>query len=116
MNRRRKSQRLMSLSQRNRKRNYMENNNQQQIQLKATDEILQGKYSNAMQIAHNKEEFIMDFILVHPPVGQLQDRVITSPAHAKRILKALAENITRYENQFGVIVEAGVIPTQKFGF
>jgi hypothetical protein len=44
--------------------------------------------------------------------------VIVNPAHAKRIWRALGENISRYEAQFGTIKEApaGSEPTPKVGF
>lgn len=61
----------------------------QQIQIKAQDEDLKGKYSNLMQITHTQEEFVLDFFLVIPPQGTLASRVILSPGHLKRMIKAL---------------------------
>jgi hypothetical protein len=72
-----------------------------QINIKATDEELRGHYANAMQVAHTKEEVILDFLTIVPPHGQLVSRVITSPAHAKRIVTALSENIKTYEKNYG---------------
>lgn len=76
-----------------------------------------GVYSNLMMISHRKEEFVMDFLFLQPqraPHGQavatLRSRVITSPEHAKRILRALQENLRRYEESFGIIEEATDIP------
>ena len=76
-----------------------------------------GVYSNLMMISHRKEEFILDFLFVQPqrsPQGQsvasLRSRVITSPEHMKRIVKAMQENIRRYEAAFGVIEEATDLP------
>ncbi len=89
--------------------------NSQQIQIKASDEQLAGSYANMMQVIHTKEEFVMDFVSLVPPQGVLASRVIISPAHAKRIAHALAENVKRYEEQFGVI-EAGTNLQQNFGF
>jgi len=83
-------------------------NQGQQINIKATDEVLAGKYANMMQVAHNKEEFILDFMNVVPPQGSLNARIMTSPGHAKRIVKTLQENIKRYEESFGVIEESEV--------
>jgi hypothetical protein len=40
----------------------------------------------------------------------LRSRVITSPEHAKRILRALQENLRRYEESFGTIEEATDMP------
>ena len=76
-----------------------------------------GVYSNLLMITHRKEEFVLDFLFVQPqrsPQGQsianLRSRVITSPEHAKRILRALQENLRRYEESFGIIEEATDMP------
>jgi hypothetical protein len=70
-------------------------------------------------IHHNAEEFTLNFIYVFPnaPQGKLMSSVIVSPGHAKRLLRALAENISRYESQFGGIPEtSGGAPEPKVGF
>jgi len=87
----------------------------QNIQIKANDESLHGRYSNMMQVSHNKEEFILDFMNVLPPAGILAARIITSPGHAKRIARALAQNIEQYEKSHGKIVESEN-PTPQIGF
>jgi hypothetical protein len=86
----------------------MENQPQQpnQINIKIIDEILEGRYANMMQVMHTKEEFILDFANVVPPQGIMTARVITSPGHMKRIVKALQDNLARYEESFGSIDEA----------
>jgi hypothetical protein len=84
----------------------MEPNQPNQINIKITDEILEGRYANMMQVMHTKEEFILDFANVIPPQGIMTARVITSPGHMKRIIKALQENLERYEKSFGEIKEA----------
>lgn len=73
----------------------------QQINIKATDEKLKGDYSNVMQILHTKEEFVMDFLNVFPPTGTLNSRIIVSPGHFKRMVKAMDENLKKYEASFG---------------
>lgn len=62
---------------------------EQQIKIKAKDDDLKGSYSNVMQILHTKEEFILDFFFTAPPEGILVSRVIISPRHIKRMMKAL---------------------------
>ncbi len=62
-----------------------------------------GVYSNNMVVTHTKEEFILDFLMVAPPAGAVTARVIVSPGHMKRILKALQDNISKYEKSFGMI-------------
>lgn len=90
---------------------------EQQIAVQIDPHKGDGVYSNLMMISHRKEEFIMDFMFLQPQravqggsVATLRSRVITSPEHAKRILRALQENLARYENMYGVIQEATDIP------
>jgi len=67
--------------------------------------IAGGVYSNLAIISHSHSEFILDFAAVLPglPGPKVQSRVMMSPEHAKRLLNALAENISKYESQFGKI-------------
>lgn len=90
------------------------NQQPQQVQIKASDEKLKGEYSNVMQILHTKEEFVLDFLNVFPPTGTLNSRVILSPGHFKRMVKAMTENLEKYENSFGKI-EASQEP-EAIGF
>ncbi|TBH17473.1 DUF3467 domain-containing protein [Thermus thermamylovorans] len=65
-----------------------------------------GRYTNLALIAHTKNEFILDFALLQPQGGAMVvSRVITSPQHAKALLRSLAENVARYEEAFGPIPE-----------
>lgn len=92
---------------------------QKQLQIKAKDEDLKGNYSNLMQIVHTKEEFILDFFLASPPQGVLASRIVMSPGHVKRMIKALEENIKKYQEKFGEIKEAEmpeVSSEDKIGF
>jgi len=79
------------------------------------DQTLKGVYANMMQVAHNREEFVLDFMNVLPPTGSVTARVVVSPGHLKRIVKALTENLKRYEDSFGQIREADA-PASAFGF
>jgi hypothetical protein len=91
----------------------------QQVQIKADEKELLGQYSNLALIHHTAEEFTMNFIYIFPNVaqGKLVSSLILSPVHAKRLLRALAENINRYEAQFGSILEAlEPVPTPTVGF
>lgn len=82
------------------------------IQVKANDDALRGRYASHMQVMHTREEFILDFMMMVPPLAQLQSRIIVSPAHCKRILGALSDNVAKYEKLFGKIV-AGVGATEQ---
>jgi hypothetical protein len=74
-----------------------------QIQIKANEELSQGRYSNSMFIAHGPEEFIIDWLLNSPTGAHLVSRIIVTPGHVKRIISALKDNLKRYEEQFGEI-------------
>jgi len=76
------------------------------LNVKISDEELKGRYSNLLRITHTREEFILDFINLVPPQGIVTARIVTSPGHLKRILRALAVNLERYESAFGEIPEA----------
>lgn len=90
-------------------------NKKEKLKIKAKDEVLQGKYSNLMQITHSKDEFVLDFFLASPPQGILTSRVIMSPSHAKRMAQALQENIAKYERNFQKI-KMPESPKKKLGF
>jgi len=93
---------------------------QGQVQIKADEKELQGQYSNLVMLHHNLEEFTLNFIYIFPngAQGKLLSSMIVSPGHAKRIWRALGENLARYEAQFGPIKEApeGSGPTPNVGF
>ena len=80
-----------------------QNNEQQQINIELSEEMAQGVYSNLVAINHSPTEFVLDFIQMMPgvPKAKVQSRVILTPEHAKRLLKALGENVARYEQNFG---------------
>ena len=90
---------------------------QQQIKIKIDDAVLKGAYTNAMAVSHSKEEFVLDFMNIYPwqRAGVVSARVITSAGHMKRIVKALTENLKKYEDKFGKIEEAKA-PGEDIGF
>ena len=67
------------------------------INVKIGDAELKGAYSNLLRITHTREEFILDFINVVPPQGIVRARIVTSPGHLKRIIRALGTNLPRIE-------------------
>ncbi len=89
--------------------------NKPKVTIKAPDDTLQGRYANAVQVAHTREEFVLDFLNLFPPQGVLNARIILSPGHLKRMTMALKENLKKYEEKFGEIKEAKV-PQSDFGF
>jgi Protein of unknown function (DUF3467) len=86
----------------------------QQAQIKADEKELLGQYSNLVVVHHNAEEFTLNFIYMYPtaPQGKLVSSMILNPTHAKRLLRALQENVARYEAQFGKLPE-GSDPSQE---
>ncbi len=74
-----------------------------QINIELPEDKAQGVYSNLVAINHSPTEFVVDFIQMMPgvPKAKVQSRVILTPEHAKRLLQALGENVTRYEQNFG---------------
>lgn len=92
---------------------------QQQVQIKADEKELLGQYSNLAVVHHNAEEFTLNFIYLFPtvPQGKLVSSLILNPRHAKRLLRALQENMARYEAQFGALPEdPGTGPAPNVGF
>jgi hypothetical protein len=81
--------------------------NPNQLNIELNETVAEGIYSNLVMISHSPEEFILDFIRVMPgvPQARVKSRIIVTPQHAKRLLGALSENIDRYENSYGEIVE-----------
>lgn len=75
------------------------------MQIELKEEIGLGTYANLAVITHSSSEFILDFVRVLPgmPKASVQSRIILAPEHAKRLLRALEENIGKYERSFGPI-------------
>ena len=73
--------------------------------LEVKPDVAAGTYSNLAVISHSKTEFIIDFDAMIPglPGAQVQSRIIMAPEHCKRLLGALADNVSKYEAQFGTI-------------
>ena len=73
--------------------------------LEVKPDVAAGTYSNLAVISHSKTEFIIDFAAMLPglPGAQVQSRIIMAPEHCKRLLGALADNVSKYEAQFGPI-------------
>ena len=70
-------------------------------QPKIPEYLASGVYATAMVVSHGREEFVLDFIVTLAPPPRLAARVIVSPPHAKRLARALRENVGHYEKNFG---------------
>jgi hypothetical protein len=76
-----------------------------QIPLQIDEATAKGSYSNFVIVSHTAMEVVVDFAFVHgaPPRAKVESRVILSPMQAKRLLRTLAENLRKYESQYGEI-------------
>jgi 3-methyladenine DNA glycosylase Tag len=85
---------------------------QQQLNIELTEEVADGTYANLAIITHSFAEFVMDYVNVMPnmPKAKVKARVIMTPQHAKRLMKALIENVKRFEAQYGVIKDQDQVP------
>jgi len=91
---------------------------QQQINIELTDEVADGIYSNLAIINHSASEFIVDFVNIMPgvPKAKVKSRIILTPQHAKRLVRALNDNVKRFESVHGVIKDyEQVTPPINFG-
>jgi hypothetical protein len=77
------------------------------LNIELSEEMAEGQYSNLAVISHSSSEFVFDFIKIMPgmPKGKVKSRVMMTPQHAKRLLRALNDNIVKYESQLGKITE-----------
>ncbi len=83
----------------------MKNEKTKNINIELDENIAQGKYSNLVLVNHSPTEFVLDFVNVMPgsPKAKVCSRLILTPQHAKNFLRAISENISRYEKNFGEI-------------
>lgn len=91
-----------------------QNNNENQINIELSEEVAEGIYANLAIITHSNTEFIIDFIKMMPgvPKAKVKSRILLTPQHAKRLMKALKDNIAKYEQVNGPIkdTDAGTLP------
>src|SRR5213083_3817636 len=76
-----------------------------QLNIEISEEVSEGTYSNLAIITHSHAEFVIDFVNVMPgtPKSKVKSRIILTPQHAKRFMKAITENISKYEAANGTI-------------
>jgi hypothetical protein len=84
-----------------------ENSQNQQLNIELPEAVAEGTYSNLAIITHSNTEFVLDFIRIMPgvPQARVKSRILLTPSHAKRLLKALSDNISKYEAVHGKIDE-----------
>jgi uncharacterized protein YpuA (DUF1002 family) len=96
------------------------NEQQQQVQIniELDDKTAEGIYSNFALINHSPTEFVIDFTKILPGIqkARVSARIITTPQHAKSLLAALQDNISKYEATFGTIKIIGEGVQEPVGF
>ena len=94
----------------------MDNQKEQpnQLNIEISEEISEGVYANLVIITHRHAEFIVDFVNVMPgtPKSKVKSRIILTPTHAKRFMKAMIDNVKKFESSNGIIqdIEAVELP------
>jgi len=88
------------------------------INIELPEDIAEGIYSNLAIISHSQSEFVVDFVRMVPnvPKAKVKSRVILTPQHAKRLLKALNDNVVKFEKQYGPIKDNQQPPNMPMNF
>ncbi len=83
----------------------MAQNKDHKINIEVDPEIAEGQYSNLAIINHSVSEFVVDFVNIMPgnPKSRVKSRIILTPQHAKRLARALADNVRKFEASNGEI-------------
>ena len=86
-----------------------ENKPKGQINIELGEDQAEGTYANLAMISHSHSEFIIDFIKMMPgmPKAKVKSRIILTPQHAKRLYRALKENVAKFESVHGEIKDNG---------
>jgi hypothetical protein len=68
-------------------------------------EGMEPAYANLARISHSPADIVIDFAHILPgeTTANIRSRVVMTPLSAKLLLRALTENIARYEATFGEI-------------
>src|SRR5215468_10403802 len=76
-----------------------------QLNIEISEEVAEGTYANLAIITHSHAEFVIDFVNVMPgtPKSKIKNRIILTPFHAKRFMKAMIDNIKKFEAANGAI-------------
>ncbi|MGE5424785.1 MAG: DUF3467 domain-containing protein [Syntrophothermus sp.] len=86
-----------------------EKNNNNQVNIELSEEVAEGIYSNLAIITHSPSEFVIDFVKMMPgvPKAKVKSRIILTPQHAKRLYRALKDNVAKFESVHGEIKDNG---------
>lgn len=89
----------------------------QQINIELDEKVSSGEYANFVVVTHSPAEFVMDFTRLLPgvPKAKVHSRIIMAPPHAKAFVNALADNLRKFEAQYGEIKNLDNQGFQGFG-
>lgn len=96
----------------------MEKNNENQINIELNEDVAGGIYSNLAIITHSQSEFVCDFVQMLPgmPKAQVKSRIVMTPQNAKRLMRALIDNVQKFEQNMGIIEDQEPnLPPMNFG-
>ena len=76
-----------------------------QLNIEISEEVAEGSYANLAIITHSHAEFVVDFVSVMTgtPKSKVKSRIIMTPFHAKRFMKAMIDNVKKFETANGTI-------------
>ena len=88
--------------------------NIQQINIELDSDVSSGEYANFVVVTHSPAEFVLDFTRILPgvPKAKVHSRIIMAPPHAKTFLRALNDNVNKFESKHGEIK----LPKNEDGF
>jgi len=76
---------------------------------------LEAIYTNFAVITHSPSEVVVDFARVLPNMkARVYARVVMTPMNARLLLRALSENLSKFEAQYGEIVMPTNLADQLF--
>ena len=90
-------------------------NQKKEIKLHVPEKLQAGTFANNTMISHSREEFIIDFLMVAPPRGNVVSRVVVTPGHMKRMIATMQDNLAKYERANGP-VNIAEMPPINMGF
>lgn len=83
------------------------------LEIRVPDEAKRGDYANFLVVTHSPHEFTLDFCQVitgtNPELmeAEVVSRVKVAPTMVGKIIRALNDNLTNYEEKFGLVKEIG---------
>lgn len=95
----------------------MAKENKGRINIQIDRDVGSGEYANFVVITHSNAEFVMDFTRLLPGMdrARVNSRIVMAPPHAKAFLRALNDNIARFEKKYGEIQVPGKETFSPFG-